>query len=71
MEANVRRSHRYHREDHDRDVTSLIAKSLRRGRRTITRETRVLPDPDRSRIDRYSDLQNPQNLPAPNDLFGD
>ena len=40
--------HHSHREDRGRDVTSLIAKAVRRGRRTITRETRVLPDPSAS-----------------------
>ena len=35
---------------HGRAVTGLIAKAVRRGRRTTTRETRVLPEPDRGAI---------------------
>ena len=62
MEGGVKGSYHYRRKEHGHQGTSLIPKGVRRGRRTITRETRVLPESDLG-IDRYRDLQHPANLP--------
>ena len=46
MEGGVKGSYHYHRKEHGHQDTSLIPKAVRRGRRTITRGTRVLPESD-------------------------
>ena len=46
MEGGVKGSYHYHHKEHGHQDTSLIPKAVRRGRRTITRGTRVLPESD-------------------------